>query len=295
MNMSKMILVMIGVGMFSGCVIPPGTVAIETSVCGDMPDAERYTVVRSGRVWSGPCTEIYTLPTREQRAVWTLDPTDGSPNDESITFAGVDGQPVNADIGISYSIGVDDSSIIAMIRTYGPDLESTIDSKVRDYVRDSLNACASENNRTVQDLYGVFKTETVACAQERTQKEFGPNGLVINRLTLNSEIRLPAKIKQAMEMAQAATQEADRVSREVQMTEAEARKQLVSAQADADSLRIRSESEAEANRIITQSLTKEVLELRRLEVEEALIGKWNGSVPTTVLSGESNMLYNIGK
>jgi len=291
--MKMPIMLVIGLSMISGCVIPPGRVAVEVSVCGNKPDAERYTVVRGGRVWAGPCTEIYYLPTREQRAVWTESADEGSPTDESITFAGVDGQGVNVDIGISYSIATDDESVTNMIRIYGPDLESTLDSKVRDYVRDSLNACASDNGMTVQDLYGAGKTKVMSCAENRVQEEFGPNGLVINRLTLNSKVRLPSKIQEAMEKAQAATQEADRTQREVEIAKADAEKRVIAAQAEADANMIRAKGEAEANKLLTESLTSQVLDLRRMEVEEARIAKWNGSVPTTVLGQGGGVFYTI--
>ena len=44
--------------------------------------------------------------------------------------------------------------------------------------------------------------------------------------------------------------------------------------------------EAEANRIRLSSLTPQLLELRKLENQTALIDKWNGQLPT-VESGAS--------
>ena len=37
-----------------------------------------------------------------------------------------------------------------------------------------------------------------------------------------------------------------------------------------------------------------VLRLKELEVQQALINKWNGTLPTTV-TGESSLLFNLDK
>jgi regulator of protease activity HflC (stomatin/prohibitin superfamily) len=96
-----------------------------------------------------------------------------------------------------------------------------------------------------------------------------------------------------MEKAQAATQEADRTQREVEIAKADAEKRVIAAQAEADANMIRAKGEAEANKLLTESLTSQVLDLRRMEVEEARIAKWNGSVPTTVLGQGGGVFYTI--
>jgi regulator of protease activity HflC (stomatin/prohibitin superfamily) len=285
----KKLILSLALSILGGCyTITPGRVTVQAYVCGTMPESDRYTIIRGGRVGLGPCVENYSIPIREQRAVWSQTPDDGSTTDESITFAGVDGQPVNVDIGIAYLIEDSDEAIIKMIRTYGPSLEVTIDSKVRDYVRDSMNSCAS--TLRVEDIYGAKKSELMACAEKRVQDEFSPNGLVVTRLTLNSEVRLPERIRDAMQQAQAASQDADKVRREVEKTKAEGEKIVEQARAEAEALRLRAESEALANELISKSLTPQVLEMRRLEVEQERISKWNGQLPTTVMGSQVPMM-----
>lgn len=271
----------------AGCsTVEPGTVVVRAQVCGNVTDAERYSVIHSGRYWLSPCRDHYQLPTREQRAVWTRDATERSAGDESITFAAVDGQSVNVDVGVSYGLAVDDESIVKMILTYGPALEQTIHSRVRDATRHALNMCAAEHDLTVQDVYGADKVQLFDCAEEKVKQEFNANGLVISRLTLNSEIRLPAQIKEAMERSQKATQDADRARREIEQAEAEGQKKLAAARAEAEAIRLRAEAEAQANQIITSSLTPEVLEMRRLEVQLETAKKWDGKLPSTMLGDQ---------
>jgi regulator of protease activity HflC (stomatin/prohibitin superfamily) len=251
-----------------------------------MDDADRYKVLKSGRYWASPCKEYFKIPLREQRAVWTESPAEGSENDESISFAAVDGQKVNIDVGIGYQIPDSDDMIVKMIRTYGPNLERTIDQRVRDQVRHNLNTCSSRLDLTVQDVYGSEKDELFACAESALQKEFNPNGLIITRLTLNSDVRLPDRIRNAMERAQAATQEADQARRELEKAHAVSEKSKIEAEAEAQAAKIRAEGEAEANRIITRSLTPEVLKLRALEIQMKQAESWDGELPDTVMGGD---------
>lgn len=276
----------------SGCsTVTPGMVTVKVSVCGESADRDRYTVIHSGRYWSGPCTEYYKIPAREQRAVWTQDASEGSPTDQSIMFAGVDGQALNIDVGVGYIIDTtSDELILTMVRTYGPNLDLTIDGKVRDVVRDSLNTCASEGGLVVQDIYGAKKGELMSCAQKRTQDAFSENGLIITRVTLNSDVRLPERIKNAMQEAQAATQKADQAERELDLAIAEGAKRQAAADADAAVAMTRAKAEADANRMITTSLTPEVIRLRELEIQLEQAKRWDGKLPQTVMGAEVPMI-----
>ena len=279
----------------SGCAsITPGSVVLQVNLT-TTEDADRYTVIHGGRYWPGlsPGYEFYDIPVMEQRSVWSRDISEGNPVDESVSFAGKDGQAVNADIGIGYQVNPDDQALISMVRKYGPNLSIVIDGRVRDSTRNSLNRCAS--TFTVEQIYGEQKGAILDCALKELQTEYNPNGLGITRLTLNSDIRLPASIKTAMESANAATQKAIQSRNEVDSTRAEGEKAVAAAQAQAEATRIRSEAEAAANKVLAESITPTLLELKRLEVQKAQAEKWNGQLPTTVLGGDSIPMIQLGK
>lgn len=269
--------------------VPPGAVVLADNVAA-ATQAERFTVIRGGRYWPGVNTNYYELPIREQRSVWAQALTEGNPTDDSITFAGKDGQPVNCDVAVGYALVESDQAIIDMVMTYGPALDATIDGRVRDSVRSSLNMCAS--TMAVEQIYGDQKGPLFECALARVQAEYGPKGLNIVRLTLNSEVRLPDRVREAMEAANAATQQAIQVRNEVEKTRAEGEKRVAAAQAEAEATRVRAEAEAAANRLLTESLTPAVLESRRLEVQAQIAAKWNGALPATMM-GESVPLLTL--
>lgn len=269
--------------------VPPGHVVLADRVIASDP-TQRFSVIHGGRYWAGINTNYYELPAMEQRSVWTQSETEGSPNDESITFAGRDGQAVNCDVAIGFSLSPDDASIIQMVQTFGADLNLTIDGRVRDSVRSALNMCAS--TFTVEQIYGEQKGPLFDCALKKVQEEYGPKGLNVVRLTLNSEIRLPERVKTAMEAANAATQQAIQVRNEVEKTRAEGEKRIAEAQAAAEAVRLKAEAEAKANNLLSQSLTPAVLESRRLEVQQQIAEKWNGQLPNTML-GEGVPLLSL--
>ena len=70
----------------------------------------------------------------------------------------------------------------------------------------------------------------------------------------------------------------------------EARSQIARAHGEATSLIERARGEAEANRLRQASITPQLLEWRCLENQRALVERWNGDLPKTVLGEKSNLL-----
>lgn len=55
------------------------------------------------------------------------------------------------------------------------------------------------------------------------------------------------------------------------------------------------EAEAKVRELQSQSVTEKSLEQLRLEIQREMIQKWNGAFPTTMLSDDPTMLFNLGK
>jgi regulator of protease activity HflC (stomatin/prohibitin superfamily) len=180
-----------------------------------------------------------------------------------------------------------------MVQTFGYDLDSVVHTRVRDSVRNGLNMCAS--SMTVDEIYGPRKEELFKCAEEKVQSEFNAKGLVITRLTLNSEIRLPKQVQAAMEASTAATQDAQRVEREVASAEAEGKKTVATARAAAEAQITQATAQAEANNLIARSITPELLRLKELEIEEKKAEKWDGKLPVVSGGGNASMILDVGE
>lgn len=274
--------------LLAGCSrLIPGEVAIQVTL--NASPENQYHVIHGGWLVPGVQTDYYTLPTVEQRAVWAASTHEGSKVDESISFNGKDGQPVNVDVGAGYMLSEDDEAIIRMVRTYGRDINAVMHGRVRDSVRSAFNSCAS--HLSVEQIYGESKDELLTCAHQRVSAEYEPNGLKITRLSLNSEIRLPEQVKVAMAGAIAATQNATRAQNELALAQAEGAKVVATATAQAEATLAQARAQAEANEVLNRSLTPQLIELKRIEVDARRAEKWNGQLPTTTLGGQT--LFNL--
>jgi hypothetical protein len=81
----------------------------------------------------------------------------------------------------------------------------------------------------------------------------------------------------------------------VELATTQAAKKIAEAEGDAKSMVTRAQGEADANRIRQNSLTPQLLDLRRIENSRALIDKWNGQLPTVESGQGSGMMLQLPK
>jgi regulator of protease activity HflC (stomatin/prohibitin superfamily) len=224
--------------------------------------------------------QIIEFPTSVQNVVWTKSAHEGGPHDESISFSSNEGVNVNADIGLSFHI---DGSMAPHIylRFRQPDLSLLANGYIRNAVRESFNVVASK--MPVQEIYGAGKTKLVHEVNKELSSVLGKDGFVIDQITINGALRLPANVADAINSAMEATQKAIQAENRVRQVRAEADQAVAEAhgqaeaarhraRGEADALLIRAKAEAKANTIIRLSTTPAVLQYRALE-------KWNGRLP----------------
>jgi regulator of protease activity HflC (stomatin/prohibitin superfamily) len=104
---------------------------------------------------------------------------------------------------------------------------------------------------------------------------------------------VPDVIASAITAKAQAIQNAERAQNELAQTQAEAAKKVAEADGDAKSEVARAQGEAEANRIRQASITSQLLELRRLENQRALIEHWNGQLPQVESGNSSGMMLQL--
>lgn len=278
------------VGSASCTRVDPGHVGIRVRLAGSSRGVQNAPIV-TGWVAYNPLTELVVeFPTSVQNIVWTRDAHEGSPADESITFASSEGVSVNADVGLAFHIDADKAP-----RLYGRfrqrDVLILAHGYVRNVVREAINETASE--MPVQEIYGAGKTRLLNESLRKVTDRLSPEGFVIDQLTFNSALRLPDNVVAAINRAMEATQNAIQAENRVRQTRAEADQQVAAARGEAeasrqrasgeaDALLIRARAEAQANEIIRLSMTPQVIQYRTLE-------RWDGHLPV-VNSGTLPML-----
>jgi regulator of protease activity HflC (stomatin/prohibitin superfamily) len=268
MKFRNIAMIAILAGSVAACTdVPAGNVGVKVFLLGGDKGVDTETL-SVGRYWIGWNEDLYIFPTFMQNYVWTKDPAEGSPNDESISFQTADGMTANADIGISYSLDPEKISII--FQTYRRGVEEITDTFLRNMVRDALVKQAS--NKPIEYVYGAGKAELIAAVQKDVSDQVGAIGIKIDKIYWIGEIRLPEVVLKSINAKNAATQMAQQRQNEVAQAKAEADKKIEDARGQAESILRVAEAQAKANQLLSDSLTPEF-------VQYQAITKWDGQLP----------------
>lgn len=267
--------------------IEAGYEGVEINLAGSQRGAADIPI-RTGWVFFSPLrTQIIEFPTFVQTVKWTRDTSEGHPLNEEMSFNSKEGMQIYSDVSLSYAI--DPARVPDFYVKYRVnDLSNFTHGILRDTVRNSLNEVAS--TYTVEDIYGMKKAEFLKKVQDMIQVKMTPVGVGIQQFGFIGAPRVPEVIAVSITAKARAIQEAERARNELAMTQAEAAKKIAEADGDAQSAVSRAKGEAEANRIRLASLTPQMLELRRLENQRALIERWNGQLPTVESAGNGSGL-----
>lgn len=236
--------------------VDAGYEGIKVNLYGDGKGVDDVSLV-TGAVWYNPITTaVYEYPTFVQ----TVDYPPFSINAK-------DGSSFTVDPTISLKI-VDGKSPEVFKKYRKDDIKEVINTTLYNYVKNAFRI--QLNGYTTDEL--VSKREEFELAIEtKLSEELARENFQLEQMT--SGLQYPNTLVQAIDAKNAAVQDAQRTANEVLKIEAEARKKVAQAQGEADALRIKGDAEAEYNRKLAASLSP-------LIVQQMMIDKWNGSLPT---------------
>jgi regulator of protease activity HflC (stomatin/prohibitin superfamily) len=272
--------------------IEAGHVGVEINLAGRQRGASEIPVRTGWVVYSPLSTQIIQFPTYVQTVKWTRDTNEGHPINEEMGFNSKEGMEILVDVSLSYAIEatkVPDFYVKYRIA----DMDMFTHGILRDVVRNSLNEVAS--TYVVEDIYGEKKAEFLRRVQSMIEQKMSPVGVSVQQFGFIGAPRVPSVIAAAITAKAQAIQQAERARNELATTQAEAAKKIAEAEGDAKSMVTRAQGEADANRIRQNSLTPQLLELRRIENNRALIDKWNGQLPSVETGQGSGMILQLPK
>jgi regulator of protease activity HflC (stomatin/prohibitin superfamily) len=258
---------LVGASLAACSTVPAGHVGVKVYLLGGSKgvDSEELGV---GRYWIGMNEQLYIFPTYMQNYTWTREPDSTGPEDESISFQTIEGMTANADVGVSYQL--DPTKINKIFQTYRRGVDEITDTFLRNMVRDALVKQASI--KPIEYIYGAGKADLMAAVQADVQKQVEGIGIKIDKIYWIGEIRLPQTVIDSINAKNAATQMAQQRQNEVAQARAEAEKKVAEAKGEADSILLKAKSQAEANKILSSSITSELVQYRALD-------KWDGVLP----------------
>lgn len=268
-----------------GCTkIPAGNIGIKVNLYGDNKGVNASTV-QPGRYFETFGVDYYKYPLFVNMYPFTAGIDEGSPIDESFNFQTKEGVKCNADIGVQAR--ADGSKATTLFQTYREDMQVIIKQYVKADIRDAMNRHVA--SLSVDSLYGSGKITLMNNVTKDLQDKYSKVGLIIESVTLLSDIRFPKEIQQGIVDKMTASQKAMQRENELREAEALAKKKVIEAEAD-----------AAANRAKVQTITPQLIEWERLQVTKQFIDAWKegkGQVPQTLVTGQSkfDLLFNATK
>jgi len=228
--------------------------------------------------------KVYVVDTRVHIINYKRNAEIGSMNDSTgsiklypaINVLDARGLPITIELTVGYRLNP--ASAAKTIANYGFNWEDKIiNPLVRDVVRNVIGRFPAEDLPIKRNQIATLINADMA--KQLDKLKFNP--VLLESVQLR-EIILPQKIKQQIEAVQVAKQQAERVKYEVLRAKQEAQKRAalatgvaeakkIQAQGEADAVMIRAKAEANANKLISNSLSPELLKLKQIEVQ----GKFN--------------------
>lgn len=214
----------------------------------------------TGWVYYNPFTQdVYEYPTYVQTVDYP-----------AFTINAKDGSEFTVDPTISLKI-VDGKAPI-IFKKYRKEVKDIINGPLFNHVRDAFRI---QLNKFTTDEIVSMRDSLEKAVEKQLMKTLTKENFQLEQLT--SGLKYPETIVAAVNAKNKAVQEAQKAANEVLVAEAQARKLVVQA-----------EAEAEANRLRTQALTPAVL-------QKEWIDKWDGSIPSVITGGGTQMFMDISK
>lgn len=255
--------VLVSIAIYASLVIiPPGYVGVVVNMFGSDKGVEENELAVGAHLVM-PWKMIYKFPVFEQNHLW-----EGA---QKFTFQTSEGLVVEADVGITYHLEA--NKIHLLFAKYRRGMDEITDVFIRNFTRDAINRFASKLK--IEDLYGTAKEQFFDNVQSLVRSDLQGLGIVVERIYLVGNLHFPPSVVKALNAKIEAVQRAQQRENELRESEAEAKKQMAKARGEAESALISAKAQAESNRVVSESLTMELIYWQAIQ-------KWDGQLPSAV-------------
>ncbi|QIW87894.1 protein QmcA [Agrobacterium phage OLIVR5] len=270
MKLSRIISVGLLAALVASCArVEAGNVGIKVKLLGDEKGVSNTEVLGPGRYWEGWNEKIYTFPTFTQNKIW-----EGEKGSEkkAFEFQTNQGMVVSVDMGLSYYVQAESAATV--FQKYRRGIDEITDVYLKNMIRDSLVAEGSKI--TVEDAYGAGKEALLERVQERVRKQVEDIGIKIERIYWIGQFQLPQEVIEKINAKIQAGQMTEQRLQEVEQSRAEAQKLEAEALGLKNAAILKAEGEAEANRLITESISEELIRYKQIDTWDGVLPKVTG-------------------
>jgi len=222
-----------------------------------------------------PLVSVELMDIKTQAYTMSSTQDEGSQaNDDAISTLSSDGLTLRLDLTIWYRLSEADAQQV--YRTIGTDYGQKI---VRPAIRTALRDVSVGFNAT--DIYSVKREDFVRDVTKNLENAFNGRGIILERVLLRN-VELPEKVRAAIDEKIASEQRAQQMVYVLQKEKQEAERKRVEAQGIAD-----------YNRIVSQSITDQVLQLKGIEATLEL-GKSENSKMVIMNGKNMPLIFGAG-
>jgi regulator of protease activity HflC (stomatin/prohibitin superfamily) len=242
--------------------IGPGHVGVQT-LFGSVQNRVLY----SGLNFVNPLVEVEKMDVKTQAYTMSTEQNEGNiKGDDAIWALSADGLTIKLDVTVWYRLN--DVDAPQVYRTIGVDY---VDKIVRPAIRTALRDVSVLYSAT--DIYSGKRGDFVTGVTKNIEEAFKGRGIILERVLLRN-VELPDKIKSAIDDKIAAEQKAQQMVYVLQKEKQEAERKKIEA-----------EGISNFNRIVSQSITDQVLQLKGIEATTEIAKSNNAKM--VVMNGKN--------
>lgn len=268
--------------------IPAGYVGVVYNMNGGISDK---TLTQGFHVIS-PTQNVTTYSIGIEQSYLTASNDGDSSNDESFEVPSNDGKGLTVDMTFTYRYDADRvaDTFTRFKGQSGKDVKNS-------FIKPNIMSWTKEVTAkySVIDLLGDKRATLNSELTDYLKQKFEPYGIVIESVSLinidpdeetRSAVQKKVNAQQDLELAKIEQQTANvnaEKEKEVAITKANQEKET--AQINAESKLIEAQAQADANRLISQSLTPEL-------IRQQMYDKWDGKLPTVQAGNDSSIIVD---
>ncbi len=268
-TMKKLLFMVFAIALTSCTQITPTEEGFKISNSGDYRGVDSLPLLTGVNMYMPGFTYIVTLPTTMQHVVWSEGTNEGSEAGQQIVINCMGGSGFKVDIGLNYRINAGKASKI-YLKYKSDDLSSITNTYLRNIVRGEMQDVSGRI--TVDDILNNlpdYESKVRANLSNKFLKEgFVLEGFNILAMPTPVDPNLAESINQKI----IAKQNSETAKQQLQISIANANKQIAEAKGDSASLVISAASEAKANQLRQATLTENLL-------RQQMLSKWDGKLP----------------
>lgn len=236
----------------------------EVGVVYSMKDGVQDEILTQGVHFINPLLKVNTFPISQQQLVLSNNPADYNSNSHADWHvdAPADGGMVKLNLTINYNF-ISERVTSLYERFRGMDGDTLVESMVQNSIIAYIKEVTPRFS--VMEIYSTKRAEVgqaiTAYLNEKLNDEYGIN--IASALII--DVQLDETLMQKIQAKEQAKQDAEKAELDKATAIAQAETDKVKAQAKADVAIIEAEAEARANRLISESITPELIQMKEAE------------------------------